>query len=141
VAYCVKIDLRFLSSTLGYLTLSSVLFAQVEPDIASRKSDTMSASPSAVREATRALIREDAAKSLVSREPKPPELAGETSPDVVVLAPVVVTVPKLLALPAGREPAIDKFFRTGTIIQHVGKKVTSRLWLSGVSGIRLSFSW
>jgi hypothetical protein len=141
VANCVEINLRVLSSTLGYLTLSSVLLAQVGPDIAARKADTTSTSPSAVREAASVLIRADAAKNPVPRKPKQPELAVETSPDVVVLAPVVVTVPKLPALSTRREPVIDKFIRTGIIIQHVGKKVTSRLWFSSASGIMLSFSW
>lgn len=40
-----------------------------------------------------------------------------------------------------RENRVEEFFRTGTFKEHVGKKVTTRLWASGYAGLVLTFSW
>ena len=39
------------------------------------------------------------------------------------------------------ETTVAKFFRTGTISQHIGKKVTTRFWSSGDAGLVFSVRW
>lgn len=62
------------------------------------------------------------------------------SDGVLALNPFIVTAP---AMPSEqpRETQVEKFIRTGTIWQHVGKKVTTRFWMKGDEGLMLRFSW
>jgi hypothetical protein len=64
-----------------------------------------------------------------------------SAPGVVVMAPVVVQEGRPPELFIRRENQIEKFFRTGTFYQNVGKKVTTQVWAKGDRGIMLSFSW
>jgi hypothetical protein len=60
---------------------------------------------------------------------------------VLTLAPVVVRTTRSPELAAPRENRVEEFFRTGTFLEQVGRKVTSRLWARGDQGVMLSFSW
>jgi len=76
--------------------------------------------------------------------PAAPEQPSGPKPDdeeIVVLAPMTVTerIPPDLNPP--RETRAEKFFRTGTIAEHVGRKVTTRFWISGGQGVMLSFDF
>jgi hypothetical protein len=39
------------------------------------------------------------------------------------------------------ETVMASFFRTGTFAEHVGKKVTTRLWMHPRKGLMLSFEF
>lgn len=60
---------------------------------------------------------------------------------VVVLAPVVVTTHRPPDLSTPRENRVEEFFRTGTLAERIGRKVTTRLWMRGDQGVMLSLSW
>lgn len=102
---------------------------------------------SKARSAINALVREDIRKSSVIRSTDAEEVAvdrGEKAADVdpddvVMLERLVVQDEKIRMLIAPRESPLAKILRTGTIKQHVGKKITTRLWTSGDAGIVLSF--
>ncbi len=65
----------------------------------------------------------------------------QTSDGRLKMKPFVTGVAKLPDLTPPRENKAEEFIRTGTISQHVGKKVTTRLWMKGDEGIMLRFSW
>jgi len=59
----------------------------------------------------------------------------------VALAPFIVRGdPPLPEVVPPRETSSEKFFRTGTVFQHVGRKTTSRFWIKGDRGLMVSFS-
>ncbi|MEO6002455.1 MAG: hypothetical protein ABIZ04_11955 [Opitutus sp.] len=93
-----------------------------------------------VRQETISLIRHDAEQQ--QRPAEVPTAAPANAEGVVVLDPFDVSgdrdVPDL-SLP--RENRVEKFFRTGTFRQYIGKKVTTRFWSSGADGVVLSFRW
>ena len=98
-----------------------------------------------LRQEVLSLIRHDAAQQRLPRAAAeiPEENAESPETDrVVVLDPFDVRgerdVPDI-SVP--RENRVEKFFRTGTFRQHIGKKVTTRFWSSGADGIVLSFRW
>jgi hypothetical protein len=75
--------------------------------------------------------------------PVPPAAAAPPVPaaDVLVLETLRVTRDRAPTLPGpDPETTADRFFRTGTLAEHVGAKFTTRLWLYGGSP-RLTFSW
>jgi hypothetical protein len=82
------------------------------------------------------------AKTAVLDGTKPSIVEGENQPaSVVVMAPVVVQEGRPPELFIRRENEVEKFFRTGTFYENVGKKVTTKVWAKGDRGIMLSFSW
>ncbi|HEY0946218.1 MAG TPA: hypothetical protein VGD81_13155 [Opitutaceae bacterium] len=93
------------------------------------------------REALR-LIREDAAAApapVAAGEAETPPL--ETAGEVVELAPFMVQEQKPPDFSTPRETPTQKFFRTGTVAERVGEKVTTQLWIRGDRGVMLSFRW
>jgi hypothetical protein len=88
------------------------------------------------------LIREEAGRAVAPREPVRDLLPADKSENVVVLDKLVVREKRTPAIPpAVHETPVDKFFRTGTIAEHIGKKVTTKFWFSGERGLMLSFLW
>ena len=79
--------------------------------------------------------------AVVSASSEPPAGTKPDEDEIVVLAPMTVTdkIPPDLNPP--RETRAEKFFRTGTIAEHVGRKVTTRFWISGGQGLMLSFDF
>ncbi len=67
---------------------------------------------------------------------------SERADDAVqVMDPVVVTRKRPPEIKVPRETSVEEFFRTGTVAEHVGSKVTSRLWMKGDKGVMWSLSW
>lgn len=75
-------------------------------------------------------------KELSAEEP-----LEEISDGRLKMRPFVTGVVKLPDLRPPRETEIQKFIRTGTISEHVGETITTRLWMKGDEGIMLRFSW
>jgi len=88
------------------------------------------------------LVRQDAGITTAVPD-RPAEAPGPQPVDeeIVVLAPMTVTerIPPDLTPP--RETRAEVFFRTGTIAEHVGKKVTTRFWFASDKGLMLSFDF
>ena len=63
------------------------------------------------------------------------------SPEVTAMEPFVVTIDKLPQFQNPPEDPVQKFFRTGTLAQQVGRRVTTKLWMKGDKGVMMSFSW
>ena len=60
---------------------------------------------------------------------------------VLEMKPLIVSGEKLIELDEKHDDAIQAFVRTGTLAQHVGRRVTTRLWIKGDKGVMISFSW
>lgn len=125
------------SSLLAALAAGSGLLAQ---DPSALLTDPVPR-PVVKRELAR-LIREDAAKANTAKQPAAPNPSSETPTDVVVLERYDVRGDKVLPnFTAPPETPVAKVLRTGTIMQHVGKKRTIRFWTSGDAGLVLSIRW
>ncbi|HEX2100577.1 MAG TPA: hypothetical protein VHF69_07945 [Candidatus Synoicihabitans sp.] len=96
-----------------------------------------------VRDELKRLVLEDVASAPGQLPPSPASIAAPeiNATDVVQLDAVVVTERKPPSPDRSRETHVEEFFRTGTIREHVGRTVTSRLWVKGDRGVMLSFSW
>ena len=87
------------------------------------------------------MVRAPAGSEKTSGSPE-----GATSPkpsdeETLVLAPLTVIEKAPPDLTAPRETRAETFYRTGTIAEHVGKKVTTRFWFSSAKGLMLSFEF
>jgi len=85
------------------------------------------------------LIREKA--GIAPRAVAP--VAGEpadVAEGTLVLEPMIVEEEKLKNLPPP-ETKPEKFFRTGTIWERIGRRFTKRFWMKGDAGIMFSLSW
>ena len=69
-------------------------------------------------------------------EASPAALGEET----LVLEPMIVEEEKLKGLPPP-ETKTEKFFRTGTLWEKVGRRFTKRFWMKGDQGIMFTLSW
>jgi hypothetical protein len=58
-----------------------------------------------------------------------------------MLAPIVVGEERIPSFERRLESRAEKFFRTGTMAEHIGKKVTTKLWLNGDGGLMMGISW
>jgi len=128
----------------SYFVAVGLAASSIAAEITRSRGDVDQAAPSTkpVQAETIRLIREDAKSGPVSLKPPAPESAQETVEGVQVLDRFVVRGEKEIPdFSPPRETSLEKFFRTGTISQHVGKKVTTRLWASGDAGLVLSFRW
>jgi hypothetical protein len=65
----------------------------------------------------------------------------EPSSDAVLMTPMIVKEDRAPDLFIRRENAVQEFFRTGTFVEKVGNKVTTKFWAKGDRGIMLMFSW
>jgi hypothetical protein len=90
------------------------------------------------------LIRKNEGKfgltDISAPEVAPPPVAPRS--DLLILERFVVTkrAPEKVAMPPP-ETVMESFFRTGTFAEHVGKKVTTRLWMHPRKGLMLSFEF
>jgi hypothetical protein len=87
------------------------------------------------------LIRQDVATNSKESQPSPPRLSQSSSEDVTTLSPVIVEGRKVPDISTPRERPVEEFFRTGTIAERIGPKVTTQLWMRGDRGVMLSFRW
>jgi hypothetical protein len=88
------------------------------------------------------LVREDAQKKTATSKVHSEDSRAEDAENIVLLEPMIVIGEKRTPeFTAPRETAVAKVLRTGTIVQHVGKQTTVRLWTSGDAGVVLSFKW
>lgn len=86
------------------------------------------------------LIRADVEKASSAPQLSPHESSKEALEDVVKLDPVIVREDKMPEVSTGPENPVEHLIRTGTLAEHVGKRVTSRFWMKGDKGLMLSFS-
>jgi hypothetical protein len=134
-------DFHMWPLALGLIAISTVLCAQAEPGV----SGATPARPPVLSEHIHGeiarLVRRDAGFIATpgKREVQAPPKLDED--EVLILSPMTVTkkAPPNLAPP--RETPAEAFFRTGTIAEHVGKKVTTRFWFSSAQGLMLSFNF
>jgi hypothetical protein len=61
--------------------------------------------------------------------------------DVVALDPFEVTVDKIPVVTHKSESPLAKYLESGALYTHEGKKVTTRIVLSPITGFGVSFSW
>jgi hypothetical protein len=61
--------------------------------------------------------------------------------DVVALDPFEVTVDKIPVVIHKSESPLTKYLESGALYTHEGKKVTTRIVLSPITGFGISFSW
>jgi len=95
-----------------------------------------------VRREAISLIRLDAVKKNPSNAAVTKETELPTTDGTVVLDRFDVQGDREIPdFAPPRENRLEEFFRTGTFKEHVGKKVTTRLWASGYAGLVLTFSW
>jgi hypothetical protein len=87
------------------------------------------------------LVRQDAEKANSPDLFKPVTPNEGDADDMVSLEPMVVVTQKSPDFTPPRETSAERFFRTGTMIQHVGRKVTTRFWMKGDRGIMLSLGF
>ena len=132
-----KTGFRLFSFALGLMAACLALRAQLVPTVSKPASDPPPAPAGRVQHEITRLLREDAGLSSKADPGIPPI---ESPDEVLVLDPIVVTEKKTPVLPpALHETPVNAFIRTGTIAEHVGRKVTTRFWFS--DALRLSFSW
>jgi len=85
------------------------------------------------------LIREE--HGIAAKEVAP---AGEVAPvvtgDTFHLEPMIVTEEKLKNL-SPPETKVEKFFRTGTLWQRIGRKFTQEIWFGRGQGLGYTLSW
>lgn len=95
-----------------------------------------------IRKEIARLVRQDAQAMKDSSKTTSPEETDYNPDDtVVVLETFVTRGSKAQVIPPPlRESSAQKFFRSGTIMENVGKKVTTRFWARGDRGLMLSFS-
>lgn len=86
------------------------------------------------------LLIADAAKAQ-SQKTKPPADDAGANEGVLMLAPLTVKGLREPRVTPFQETWVEHFFRTGTIVQHVGRKATTRLWMKGDRGLMLSFNF
>ena len=85
------------------------------------------------------LIQGDAKAIKLAGKPEPAPAAEKSDDDVLVLAPFQVSARKLPDLSPPVETRLDKFYRTGTLAEHVGKNVTTSVGVSRERGLTLDF--
>jgi hypothetical protein len=85
------------------------------------------------------MIREDhsLAPPAVAPTEAEPAVVGE---ETLVLEPMIVEEEKLKNMPPPETKA-QKFFRTGTIWEKVGRRFTKEFWLRPDRGIGFTLSW
>ena len=96
-----------------------------------------------MRKAIAQLIRTEVEHQHLQFTERLPVMASTALPadNVVQMETVVVTTAKLPHLSTPRETPVEEFFRTGTIAEKIGRKVTTRLWMKGDEGVMLRLSW
>jgi hypothetical protein len=95
------------------------------------------------REAIR-LIREDSVREIAGADKEAKDGMTPARPPaekVLTLAPLVIEGRRAEDLSIPPETSFNKFVRTGTVAQHLGRKVDTRFWMRGDSGIMLTFSF
>lgn len=128
----------------GFTAVAATLTAQAHAPAAgsAAAATTKPRAARTVRAEILQVIRHEAAQISVSTKPAamdlPDDVLGEP---VIMLDPVVVEGPKVPDLSRPRENRVQEFFRTGTIKEQVGPRITRRLWVRGDKGVMLSFSW
>jgi hypothetical protein len=84
------------------------------------------------------LVRQDAG---VVPAAAPVEAApAAAAEEILELEPIVIEDEKLKDLPPP-EAKVEKFFRTGTVWERVGRRFTKRFWLKGDKGLMFTLSW
>lgn len=129
-----KFGFSLLSFGLGLAASSLDLAAQTD-DAAKKDSKTL------VQIEAMQLIRQDAGIFSSVTQPQAIEQAAADLNEVLLLEPLKVTKQKIPDLIPPVETFADKFFRTGTIAQHVGKKFTTTFSLRPETGLSIGFSW
>lgn len=136
---------RFLSATIGFLAISASAPSKtkVDPPIFTPTSGIVVPALESVHWENQ-LIRENAGKFGLT-DISSPELSPspiEPRSDLLILERFVVTkrAPEKVEMPPP-ETVMASFFRTGTFAEHVGKKVTTRLWMHPRKGLMLSFEF
>ncbi|MEO6994281.1 MAG: hypothetical protein ABI273_11675 [Lacunisphaera sp.] len=90
------------------------------------------------------LIRENEGKFGLTDVSAPELVPSPVAPDpgTLILERFLVTkrAPEKVKMPPP-ETIMQSFFRTGTFAEHVGKKVTTRLWMHPRKGLMLSFEF
>jgi hypothetical protein len=126
-------------SLIGAVPILSTGLAEEVPRLFS---DASEARRTSVRAEAIRLIREDAEKVAPQSDNATDSDLPDTVPEGVLrLDPLIVMSDKEIPdFTPPRESSMAKFFRTGTISKHVGKKTTTRLWSSGDAGVVLTFS-
>lgn len=119
------------------------LVAQTSTPETETMAETGPSIPSTLRQELGSLIRSDAAKAKAAAPVKTVtnvDPAATPPGGAIMLDRMDVrgarSLPEFAPL---RETTMETFFRTGTIAEHVGKKVTTRFWSSGNAGLVLSF--
>lgn len=87
------------------------------------------------------LIREDAKQTQRTPSADAENEAAETKAVVTLVPLYVVGRKELPEFTAPPESPVAKLLRTGTLLEHVGKRRTLRLWMSGDAGVVLSIKW
>lgn len=113
--------------------------------LAAQETPRTSARDLAWQEAVR-LVREEAeakerARAAAGNANPAPAAELAVAAGVEVMDPIVVTEKRPPPIRVSRETKAEEFFRTGTMAERVGSKVTSRLWMKGDKGVMWSVSW
>lgn len=130
---------------LGFFCVASRLAAQsasMETSLPESAGFSVPATTDNIHWETVRLIHQDAQKLKLKHAPVDGDKVAEKSPDMLILDRLVVTKrpPETLPPPVIETP-VQQFFRTGTIAEHVGSKVTTHFWLHPELGLRLSFEF
>ena len=92
------------------------------------------------RQDDKELITRNAQESPLPKDAVKKATSALNDDEITELPNYTVEETKLPELTFRRENVVQAFFRTGTIAQHVGKKITTRFWAKGDEGLMLSFS-
>ena len=134
-----KIRSRLPLAALVLLCLKSPLCAQVEPDVSDAKTTPARSEPIRIE-----IARLICQKAVALAERKVPDVNNPTKTEgngAFILPPFTITTKRPPKIPMTQETPVEAFYRTGTIAEHVGKKITTRFWFSSAKGFMLSFDF
>ena len=138
-----RFEFRALLLVVGLWALGPQGSAQTSTEVTIPRAEAVLAIPPTAtihREITR-LVRQRAGMFVVPPAPDLKTESLEIRDDLLVLDPVIVREKRTSSLSRPPETAAEEFYRTGTILEHVGRKVTTRFWFSSGKGIMLSFDF
>ena len=85
------------------------------------------------------LIQGDAKALPASKKPEPETVSEKSDDNVLVLAPFLVSGRRVPNLSPPVETRLDKFIRTGSLAEHVGRNITTSVEVSRERGLTLNF--